>query len=83
MKKISIVLLALAALSTTALASDNRDSRGSQDSLGMFVSPTADAALFGPSVSDATMRKHKGLSPVIQDQAFRIFEKNGTTDSGV
>ena len=83
MKKISIVLLALAAISTAALANDNRDGRGNTDSLGMFVSPTAGAKLFGSAVSDAMIRKHKGLAPITQDQAFRIYEKNGTTDSGV
>ena len=41
MKKISIVLLALAALSTAALANDNRDGRGFTDTYGMFVSATA------------------------------------------
>jgi hypothetical protein len=83
MKKISIVLLALAALSTTALASDNRDSRGYQDSLGQFTSPTAGASLFSPMVSEMTIRKHKGLSTVAPLQAFRVYEKAGTTDSGV
>lgn len=37
MNKFAISLLALAALSTTAFASDNRDSRGYQDTLGMFT----------------------------------------------
>ena len=77
MKKISVALLALAALSTTALANDNRDGRGYQDSLGQFTSPTADASLFGPKVST------KITSTVARYQAFRLFEKNGTTDSGV
>jgi hypothetical protein len=82
MNKISIALLALAALSTTALASDNRDGRGYQDTVGQFTSPTADASLFGPAVSETTIRKHKGMSPVVPNQAARLFEKNGTTDSG-
>lgn len=83
MKKISITLLTLAALSTTALANDNRDGRGYQDSLGQFTSPTADASLFGPVVSDAMIRKHKGMSAVVPNQATHLFEKNGTTESGV
>lgn len=81
MKKISIALLALAALSTTALANDNRDGRGYQDSLGQFTSPTAGASLFGPTVSDEMIRKHKGLSTVVPNQALHRFEKNGTTQS--
>lgn len=59
MKAISIVLLALAALSTTAFANDNRDGRGYQDSLGQFTSPTANANLFAPAESNAMIRKRK------------------------
>jgi hypothetical protein len=83
MKKISIALLALAAISTAALANDNRDGRGYQDSLGQFTSPTEGTTLFGPAVSEATIRKHKGMSAIVPNQAVRLFEKNGTTDSGV
>jgi hypothetical protein len=74
MNKISIALLALAALSTTALANDNRDSRGSQDSMSLFTPVTA--GVFGPKVLK------KADSTATQYQAFRLFEKNGTTDSG-
>ena len=74
MNKISIALLALTALSTTALASDNRDSRGLQDSMSQFTPVTS--GVFLPKVTN------KSASTVAQDQAFRLFEKNGTTDSG-
>ncbi len=74
MNKISVALLALAALSTTALANDNRDSRGLQDSMSQFTPVTA--GVFIPKVTN------KVESTVAQYQAFRLFEKNGTTDSG-
>ena len=77
MKKISIALLALAAISTVAVASDNRDGRGYQDSLGQFTSPTAGASFFAPKVSEATILKHKGLS---SSDFSRMTEKNGTTN---
>ena len=83
MKKISIALLALAALSTAALANDNRDSRGYQDSLGQFTSPTAGSSLFGPKVSEATIMKHKGLSASAIQDLTRMTEKNGTTNYDV
>ena len=57
MKKISLVLLALATLSTTALANDNRDGRGNTDSLGMFTSPTGPTTVFDHVMS--IMKKHK------------------------
>ncbi len=59
MKKFSITLLALAALSTAALANDNRDGRGSTDSLGQFTSPTGGATVFDKAMPKMMMRTHK------------------------
>lgn len=73
MKKISIAVLALAALSTAAFASDNRDGRGYQDSLGQFTIQSPDANLFVPQAS----------SDEVQKKAARLTEKNGTTDYDV
>lgn len=79
MSKIAITLLALAALSTTALANDNRDGRGYQDTLGMF---TVQGANFpGTKVSDVMIRKHKGLSEISPMQLARLVEKNNDMGS--
>lgn len=74
MNKIAITLLALAALSTTAFANDNRDGRGYQDSLGMFTVLNSDS-----SASDLVVMKYKGLST--QKEMTRLIEKNNDMGS--
>ena len=77
MNKFAITFLALAALSTTALASDNRDSRGYTDSLGMFT--VMGNGYIGAANSDIAFLNNKGVST--KKEMTRLVEKNNDMGS--
>jgi hypothetical protein len=77
MNKFAITVLALAALSTTAFASDKRDSRGYQDTLGMFTVLNNNSS--GVANSNIAGLNYRGIST--KKEMARLFEKNNDMGS--
>ncbi len=77
MNKFAITLLALAAVSTTAFASDNRDSRGYTDSLGMFTLLDNNASI--TTNSNVGQLNYRGV--LTKKEMTRLFEKNNDMGS--
>ena len=77
MNKFAITLLALAAVSTTAFASDNRDSRGYTDSLGMFTLLDNNASI--TTNSNVGQLNYRGV--LTKNEMTRLFEKNNDMGS--
>lgn len=79
MKKISIVLLALAAISTTAFANNSRDVRTIAEYTGPYPELSGDNlnVLVTPKISQVMSFKHSGLSTQAEKEINRLDEKNG------
>ena len=77
MNKFAITFLALAALSTTAFANDNRDSRGYQDTLGMFT--VMGNSYIGAAKSGIASLNNKTIST--KKEMTRLVEKNNDMGS--
>ena len=77
MNKFAITVLALTALSTSAFAGDNRDSRGYTDSLGMFT--VMGNSYIGAANSDIALLNNKSIST--KKEMTRLVEKNNDMGS--
>ena len=78
MNKIAITLLALAAISTSALANDRVDVRSTVGYTGPYPELSSENVAFAKQPSAATIRKHKGLSDAALREVSRLDEKNGS-----
>ena len=77
MNKFAITVLALTALSTSAFAGDNRDSRGYTDSLGMFT--VMGNSYIGAAKSGIASLNNKAIST--KKEMTRLVEKNNDMGS--